>query len=55
MFILPRVAQGQGTRGTFRKLTLGVKDIRGVQLRGHTCMALFVAMRTWPLVLEGYI
>lgn len=39
MLILALAAQGRGTRGTYRKLTLGVKDIRGVQLRGNTCMA----------------
>lgn len=41
MIILPQVAQGQGTRGTYRKLTLGVKDISGVQLRGNICMVPF--------------
>lgn len=47
--------QGQDTSGTYRRLTLGVKDISGVQLTGNTCMALFMDARTWPLVLEGYI
>lgn len=38
MFILPLVAQGQGTRGTYINLTLGVQDFRGVHLGGNTLL-----------------
>lgn len=53
MFVLPLVAQGQGTRGTYRELTLGVQDVRGVQLRGNTIMVLFCGYKNLAIGFRG--